>query len=466
MPSGRAGKGWDRDRTAAISSPEENRKKTNPTPTPPNFSGSCNKAAGRTARRGCRCGRSLLGRFQGQRSGRQRRAGPLQPHRPHRPLPGPAPRPRPRPRGDERSRAGGVRPGRRVQPEPSRALPAPGAAPRPALTLRHPAQPQDVLGPDGLQRQQVGLCPRRPRRRIGRSAPPPQAAERSPAPRRRLLLRPRRCRRPRLRAAHRPAAAKMAAAARRSYGSAGRGRGGSGAAGAAWQRGRLPEPGGARGGTGAASHPPLAEPRARHPAPSTHLRGVLGRRRQRLLAAERADSSGGRAENYLRKETKKGNKTTPAPAAPLLLHPRGAPSLPRGHLGLRLIKSRPESRSAAGNYRAGVPRRARVFPRNGGKSCSGSAVSTGMTWSAHPTAAPAWGHASPRGAGQDGAPRGLSPGQQPGHCHPLPTKGQWQMSDQCPEPGGRIRDVPPGVTHRSITQRKRCISSPKWGSLK
>lgn len=38
------------------------------------------------------------------------------------------------------------------------------------------------------------------------------------------------------------------------------------------------------------------------------------------------------------------------------------------------------------------------------------------------------------------------------------------MSDHCPEPGGRIRDVPPGVTHRNSTPRKRCISSQKKGS--
>ena len=120
---------------------------------------------------------------------------------------------------------------------------------RPALTLRHPAQPQDVLGPDGLQLQQFGFGPRRSgsRGRVRRPAPPPQAAQGPPAPRRRLLVGSRR--RPRPGAAHRPAAAaKMAAASRRSYGSGGRRRAGqraralpSDGGGGGWTRGG-PEP--------------------------------------------------------------------------------------------------------------------------------------------------------------------------------------------------------------------------------
>lgn len=100
--------------------------------------------------------------------------------------------------------------------------PGPPAPHRPALTLRHPAQPQDVLGPDGLQLQQFGFGPRRsaPRGCVRRPASSSQAAQGPPAPRRRLLVGSRR--RPRPGAAHRPAAAaKMAAASRRSYGSGG-----------------------------------------------------------------------------------------------------------------------------------------------------------------------------------------------------------------------------------------------------
>lgn len=72
--------------------------------------------------------------------------------------------PRPPPAAPERAgprRSPGQRPG------PARPAEPPPLRDRPALTLRHPAQSQDVLGPDGLQRQQLGLGPGLPWRSIG-----------------------------------------------------------------------------------------------------------------------------------------------------------------------------------------------------------------------------------------------------------------------------------------------------------
>lgn len=161
--------GCDRDRRAEISSPEEKQKNKKPqtnqnpqtTQKPPNFLEVVRELPAGAPRAAASPARSAG-------------PGPVSPH-----VKGPA-----RPR----------QPGRQSPRRPGD---------RPALTLRHPAQPQDVLGPDGLQRQQLGLGPGLPWRRISRSASAPQAAERPRGPRRQLLVRPRRRRRrPRPGAAH------------------------------------------------------------------------------------------------------------------------------------------------------------------------------------------------------------------------------------------------------------------------